>query len=443
MSVLGALVAFAALLPAPLQETKSAECLADFEQALGTIRTQWSYLEMRRERSGLDLEARAAHARGLLGEVASPQSLHIALTYLVAGLQDGHAWVAVPGVKREGARRWPVSLVQTREGILVGGVSKRIETTLQVGDRLLAVNGRPLLSWVKEAEEMVFASSDLSRRRQALDWIVRATSLESVRLAVLPQGKSKAEQVELPCPPVWTPTPELREVLPEIGARMLEDGIGYLRPGGFSASPGSGWSGAPPEKRDEILADRYAEFHGWMEAVAEAEVLIVDLRGNPGGTDLLGQELAGMLLPQDTTYFRLSARRAFGRWSGPHSHPVRPSDQAPSKASILCLIDERTYSTADNFAVCLRDTHPDVQFIGRPNGAGTGAPRPFVFDATGASIIFCTQRVYGPAGGFIEGHSIRPDHPVLWTREDFLQGRDPDLDLALQLARGRLMSEPE
>jgi C-terminal processing protease CtpA/Prc len=168
-------------------------------------------------------------------------------------------------------------------------------------------------------------------------------------------------------------------------------------------------------------------------------VLVLDLRRNPGGTELLGQELAGMLLPPGTTYFRLQSRDERGAWGMAYPHPVRSDPTAPPfDGPLLCLIDEWTFSVADNLAACLADTHPDVTFVGRPTGGGTGAPQPFELPASGATVALCTMRVYSPSRGLIEGRGTRPDVVVRLTREDLLTGRDADLEAALGLARRRL-----
>ena len=75
--------------------------------------------------------------------------------------------------------------------------------------------------------------------------------------------------------------------------------------------------------------------------------------------------------------------------------------------------------------------HPDVRFVGRPNGAGSGAPRPFELPRTGTKIYFCTQRVKSASGRMNEGVPVPIDFPVRWTRDDVLEGRDPDLAAAI------------
>jgi C-terminal processing protease CtpA/Prc len=102
---------------------------------------------------------------------------------------------------------------------------------------------------------------------------------------------------------------------------------------------------------------------------------------------------------------------------------------------VIALADESSFSTTDNFLRCLHDLHPRFTVVGRPTGGGTGAPPQLVTASHSKAVLgACTQRVYGPRGTLTEGRGTEPDVPVRWSRDDWLQGRDPDLDAALQCA---------
>jgi len=212
---------------------------------------------------------------------------------------------------------------------------------------------------------------------------------------------------------------------------MLANGIAFFRPGDFAPPEGSGFAEASPSRREEILADSYAELARTFASFEHARALILDLRGNLGGTDLLGQALVRYLVPPVFTYFSLSALHGNG-WSKPHPYVISaPAPEYSFHGRLVCLIDERTFSVADNVAACLRDLHPHVKFIGRNTGSGTGAPRPFVLPRTGTQVTLCTQRVYSPKGRMIEGVGVAPDIEVIRSRDDVLAGRDRALLTAL------------
>lgn len=403
--------------------------IADFQAAIQLVEQRWSYREHRTELGELDWQALCGEAREILGQEPDQTSLYFALVHLISGLHDGHAFVMASELIPFGRQRWPFTLVDVAEGVMVHTVHEDAEG-VEPGDLLLAVDDRSIESLILDAEHRVFASSDLARRVAAINHLTQWDDAVDRRFRVhKPEGGQVEHALALPRSFVQIPPSTRFEV--DRTHRMLDDGIAYFRPGNFSPPPDSGWPG-PAEGRDAILADSYAEFDRIIGELSEAEAVVLDLRGNPGGTDLLGQFLVDRLVDGDYVYFQLSALYQTG-WGGFGSHrSSAPSGEHSLAGLPLAVItDENTFSTADNVAGCLRDVHPNVRFVGRPNGAGTGAPRPFELPRTGMTIYFCTQRVKSASGRMSEGVSVDLDVPVRWTRDDVLEGRDPDLAAAI------------
>jgi hypothetical protein len=412
--------------------------VADIRAAAQFARERWAYLEHRRSLSGVDVDELEKEALAMLGEHPSLADFQRAITFFVAGLKDGHAGVITQHYVAPGTYRWPFTLIEVAEGVMVDGVAEDAEAmaraappAIQRGDLLHAIDGRPIEEWIEEAQRFVPASTDDARRRRAIEYIARwdhapertftFERTDGTRFESVAAGPRSFEKIEAPASLATTRS-----------HRMLDGGVGYFRPGSFSPPPESAWPG-PPEGRDAILAGIYAEFDRIIGELAGARALVLDLRGNSGGTDLLGQFLVDRLVEPGYTYFRLASLGAHGWRSATVSGSSAPEGENELRVPLVCLIDEYTFSTADNVAACLAEVHPKVAFVGRPNGAGTGAPRPFTLPRTRTRIDFCTQRVQAPSGRMAEGISIELDVPVTWTRDDVLQGRDPDLAAALRL----------
>ena len=328
-----------------------------------------------------------------------------------------------------GRQRWPFTLVDVAEGVMVHTVQEGVEG-IEAGDLLLAVDERPIELFIQKAEKQVYASSDLARRIKAIRHVASwDNAVDRTFLIRKPDGKQIEVTLALPYSFEDVPQAQLYEV--DRAHRMLDDGIAYFRPGEFTPPEDSGWPGSP-DGRDAILADTYAEFDRIFGEFDDARAMILDLRGNPGGTDLLGQFLVDRLVEGDYVYFKLSAlyRRGWNDFSH-HGSSAPNGEYSFAGEPLAVIIDEGTFSTADNVAGCLRDVHPNVRFIGRPNGAGTGAPRSFELPRTGTKVSFCTQRVKSASGRMIEGVPVEIEIPAKWTRDDVLQGRDPDLKAAI------------
>lgn len=415
-------------LDASIQEEPN-DYIADIRAAAQMARERWSYAEHRLALDGVDLNANEATALAMLGEKPTADSFYRAITFFVAGLHDGHAGVISAVPISPGSNRWPFSLTEVKEGIMVHGIAEGVDG-VESGDLILAIDGKEIDAWIRDAEHRVFSSTDSARRRRAITEMARWDHAESHHFRI---QKRDGSEVTLEIPLVYAfekvPEPKLFETSRE--HRMLDGEIAYFRLGNFSPPPDSGWPG-PAEGRDAILAESYAEIDTVIGELKSAQAFILDLRGNPGGTDLLGQFLVDRFVAGNYTYFKLSALGQDG-WRNFHANgsSAPAGEHSFAGKPIAVLLDEYTFSTADNAAAALEAVHPNVTFVGRPNGAGTGAPRPFILPRTKTKIYFCTQRVQTPAGRMGEGISIELDVPVIWSREDVLQGRDPDLAAAI------------
>jgi len=404
--------------------------LADLRAAKQLVDARWSYLEYRTQIDGVDLEQRLRDAENLLGTEPSNRDFCRALAYFVAGLRDGHAFSLPTQWEPLHPYRLPCSLVEVAEGIMVDASHSE---QLTRGDLIESINGESIEAWIERATQFVFASSESGRRFAAIEFVASSMlDVESVQAVVLRTDGSRAT-ISLACPPSFTRIDTPSRPATERTHKMLSESVAYFRPGKFTAPEDSGWSEAPPDKRNDILAESFAEIDSIIANFAEASRLILDPRGNPGGTDLLGQFLVDRLIEPGYTYYRLSSlgRSGWRDYSG-HASSA-PAGESKMRTPLVVLVGPLTFSTADNVAACLEDNHPDVRFVGRENGAGTGAPRGFELPRTGSKIYFCTQRVKTASGRFGEGIPVEIDLEVLPTRADLLNGRDAVLEQALTL----------
>ena len=147
---------------------------------------------------------------------------------------------------------------------------------------------------LEEAQRLpVCASTPGARRAEALRQLFLSTHAESVRLT-LRRGNDVLIEVEVPCVPATTVVgaPVRLWFRPEV--RWAAPGVGYFAPGGMFSSP-EGFREADPETRELLLADTYRAYEKIMDGFAGAHAFVLDLRGNPGGTDSLGQHVARLL----------------------------------------------------------------------------------------------------------------------------------------------------
>jgi carboxyl-terminal processing protease len=162
-----------------------------------------------------------------------------------------------------------------------------------------------------------------------------------------------------------------------------------------------------------------------LEEFIESHYLIVDIRGNAGGST--PRMLLKALMNQP---YRLWAYQNVGSREIVGSEQVAPADDAYA-GKLYLLTDRRTWSAAEDFAMPFADTGRGV-LVGETTGGSTGQPFFHGF-ANGMSFSIGAMRVYFPDGGDFEGVGIQPHITVPLTRADIYTGRDPVLEKVLDL----------
>lgn len=474
----GTALALAAQPPADQQPGSAglltrAQMAADLDALADALSERWSYYDDKRAHFGVDVPALVADARSRLPKAASPAVFAAVLERVVAGLKDGHAGVQMREAPRP-RRHWGFTLVDTVDGLVVdrvidvddarsapasapaggspasaaeGGSPGRDSTDgasagqaaehpgPRRGDRLLAVDGVPADALLRERIAATIASTEPARRHHAIrrlgwTWAERVT----VRVArPAADGAERVLEFALATSRIDATWDAASRSEPAWRVDWPAAGIARLRVTRFSVDDWRAWLEAPVEAREGLLAASKQRIAECFDELHEARALILDLRGNGGGTDMLGAHLARHLLPQRFTYFQLSAKH-HGRWTPPHAYQHDPLGRDQRfDGPLAILVDEACFSTTDNFLRAVIEQRDDVIVVGRPTHGGTGAPAEIAtLPHSGARVIACTQRVYGPRGELIEGRGTAPDVLVTWTRADVLEQADPDLRAALK-----------
>jgi hypothetical protein len=211
---------------------------------------------------------------------------------------------------------------------------------------------------------------------------------------------------------------------------MLPEGIGYLRITAFDGYASGGFDSqlkAIDEALDEAFADANA-LNG----------LIVDVRINYGGSDVLGVAVASRLAPHDYLAFIKKARNDPAdpsRFTHPQETWVRVSARPHFHGKVVLLTGSNTVSAGETFTMALMGRTPQVKRVGQ-NTQGVFSDQlarrlPNGFRFALSNEVFLTED-----GDVFEGPGIPPHVSVpLASKDDLKDGRDVALEKAVEILR--------
>jgi carboxyl-terminal processing protease len=171
-----------------------------------------------------------------------------------------------------------------------------------------------------------------------------------------------------------------------------------------------------------------------VDALRDADGIVIDLRGNPGGVGVMAAGFAGHFLDRADTLGTMRMRQGPLRFV---VNPRRVDTQArparPFAGPVAILVDALSVSTSEIFA-------GGMQKLGRARvfgetTAGQALPSYARRLPNGDVLQHAVADFTGPGGERFEGAGVAPDVAAPPTREALLAGGDPALDAAVRWIR--------
>lgn len=190
-------------------------------------------------------------------------------------------------------------------------------------------------------------------------------------------------------------------------------------------------------KITSFLGNNYIEqFDSIYEKLGHLDALIIDIRGNGGGSSHYSNYVLSHLTPETFTMSDWSSPLyipAHASWNYPKEWYVQKSgsydpvkDKPIFKKPIALLINEGTFSAAEDFCVGFRNMKRGI-IIGTPSGGSTGNSIRFSLPG-GGRLQICTKKDTYPDGSEFVGIGILPDIEVKETVSSFLSTLQSGVD---------------
>jgi len=197
-------------------------------------------------------------------------------------------------------------------------------------------------------------------------------------------------------------------------ARVLDGGVGYLQFYQFAARSGQDFR----EALERLLA-------GNMRA------LVLDVRGNSGGFLTELNTVVNALLPPGRPIYQETTRGGVTRTARTATAPM-----LPSHIPVVVLVDESSASAAELLSAALQENGRATLVGVKTSGAVEASILVDLSDGSALSVT--VLRLASGQGRRLESAGVTPDVEVALAVAELDQGRDPQLQRAVQLARQRM-----
>lgn len=425
----------------------------DLRQYHDGVLESWAYVDSKRAHQSVDLTGTRDLLLARVDKSKTPEDFARILQEFAAALQEGHSLAFTNKLGEPFPKSWPIGVLLVKEGVIVANLNYLKENPgIQLGDRLVQVDEQDVESYVKARKAVTSASTELARKVLAVDSLHR-TSADQVRLTLERVDGSQYE-ASLPCLPHQI---DYRQQTRTVFCthKQLEDRIGVIRIPQFTWNEKAFLDSKDDRDRDAALNEAKDQIDASFAAIRENSSLILDLRNNAGGFELLSTYVAEHLVSGNFTYYSSERRdskaiRSLEQFQklddGYFGIPIPQQPRAwrgfrhfagtPFEGELIVLINPRCFSTTDNLCAFLKDIRPKTRFVGQPTQGGTGEPTTvFTLRHSGVPVQFCISRIYSPIGRLIEGTGTHPDIEVQPNREDVLTGRDAAMEAAVKLLK--------
>ena len=171
------------------------------------------------------------------------------------------------------------------------------------------------------------------------------------------------------------------------------------------------------------LANVMQAFEEAIHSFRDADGIIIDLRGNPGGIGVMAMGMAGWFFEETNHYLGTMQMRGTSL-----KFVVNPRLE-PYEGPVAVLVDGLSASTAEIMASGLQDLGR-ARVFGTPTAAAA-LPSRIERLPNGDGFQYATANYVSASGRTLEGNGVAPDEEVHLTRKALLAGRDPVIEAAI------------
>jgi len=235
--------------------------------------------------------------------------------------------------------------------------------------------------------------------------LIRGPQGTTVTLTILRMGENETQDIVVTRERIQTPT---------IDTELRDDGIFVIKLYSFS------------ENSDTLFKDAVLKFLN-----SDSSKLILDLRGNPGGYLDSAVNIGSWFIDEGKTIL-IEDRGDGSKQKIYRSHGPRLFNDT---LSFVVLVDGGSASASEILAGALKE-HGIAKLVGEKT-YGKGSVQELVKITDDTSLKVTVANWLTPNGTSISLKGIEPDYKIDFTKKDFDNKKDPQMDKAVEILIGK------
>jgi C-terminal processing protease CtpA/Prc len=364
-------------------------------------------------------------------EAENDYEYYLELMRFGAHLRDGHSGVFWPRAFNE-AIGYPPFEIRKIEGrpVIFRLLHQDDELThkdIRPGLEIIQIDGKPAAEKIAYWRELMCASTEQALDRLAYFRILTGPRNSNVEI-VLREPDGSTRTVSLNRSEKYFGDTNLTPPKAHI-THESNDGIGYFQ-ANIMRSP-----------VDEAFAE-------YIEKTIGLQGLVLDLRYNGGGSDLISFDLISRLIDKslpgpvyEVTSYRADfrARKENQEIILSTSGPIEPAAGSRFSGWLVVLIGEQSHSATEGGFLSVIKNRPKTLLVGEPTAGSTGQPLVFRLSTGGIGAV-CSRRSLAPDSSRFVGYGFQPDVPASLSRNDLFERHDPVISKAFDILREKISS---
>lgn len=336
------------------------------------------------------------------------------LRELIAKLNDGHGSVHHSSLRMEPVL--PLAVQWAGEYLVVVGKGGSVPDSINVGDSIVSIDGKPVEDCYREVSRWISAASDGWRRYVSVRFLtINLPTQDTPELVVKkPDGRLLTVKVA-----------RVKEVIADTAT---------------GKHPENGAEVAPGIVYFDLRGTGSAALKKAMPALTHAKAIIFDMRGYPAEA---ARELLDHLIDKPSTSAQwcvpIVRHPDFQgvEWKESHWEITPATPRLTAKAAFL------TNSGAISYAESIMEiveAYKLGEIIGSPTAGTNGNVNPFELPG-GYRVSWTGMKVLKHDRSPYHGVGVTPTVPVVPTAKGIAEGRDEVLEKAVEVMRGKISSD--